>query len=276
MTSTPTPDTRSIGEQFYYRLPDSHRLIPWNEQDPEVRSAYNSAALAVFGQIKHESEEHEKQLSAVAFQWQETAASAQRSADTYHDWLTQIGLLMGPGAYLADDGSYQDHVLVAKVPELAEYAMDVARRMEAVMYVMLRELPLGFDLNQKHRPEQIVAAVVGHINFLEQEHSKFHSKWQEVESHNKLLMMELNETKRGWQTLSASVVRLLGYPAEEITVRTVDQMVESRMQELRIVEESNSSLVRQHQDEITLLRAELETAKGERDRAEQKLNGGLE
>lgn len=50
--------------------------------------------------------------------WYDTAAQFARNADYYRGLVVQIGKMLGPEAYISDDGSVQDDVLCAKVPEL--------------------------------------------------------------------------------------------------------------------------------------------------------------
>lgn len=50
--------------------------------------------------------------------WEETAAQYARNADYYRDLVVQIGKHFGEKARTSDDGSVQDDVLCAKVPEL--------------------------------------------------------------------------------------------------------------------------------------------------------------
>ena len=52
--------------------------------------------------------------------WWETAAMAFRNADYYRGLMIEIGKMLGDEAYISDDGSRQDEVLCAKVPELVK------------------------------------------------------------------------------------------------------------------------------------------------------------
>lgn len=51
--------------------------------------------------------------------WIETARRSQKDCDYYQRLLDEIGEAIGEEAYISDDGSVQDSVLRAKVPELA-------------------------------------------------------------------------------------------------------------------------------------------------------------
>jgi hypothetical protein len=50
--------------------------------------------------------------------WYDTAAQMSRNADYYRGLVVQIGQMFGAEAYISDDGSVQDDVLCAKVPEM--------------------------------------------------------------------------------------------------------------------------------------------------------------
>lgn len=50
--------------------------------------------------------------------WYDTAAQMSRNADYYRGLVVKIGKMFGKEAYISDDGSIQDDVLCAKVPEL--------------------------------------------------------------------------------------------------------------------------------------------------------------
>lgn len=50
--------------------------------------------------------------------WYDTAAQMSRNSDYYRGLVVKIGKMFGEEAYISDDGSVQDDVLCAKVPEL--------------------------------------------------------------------------------------------------------------------------------------------------------------
>ncbi len=50
--------------------------------------------------------------------WEETARQHARNEQYYHGLLVEVGRVLGPEAFTADDGSVQADVLCAKVPEL--------------------------------------------------------------------------------------------------------------------------------------------------------------
>ena len=57
--------------------------------------------------------------------WYDTAAQMSRNADYYRGLVVQIGKMFGAEAYISDDGSVQDDVLCAKVPELVAARLGV-------------------------------------------------------------------------------------------------------------------------------------------------------
>jgi hypothetical protein len=50
--------------------------------------------------------------------WEELLAQEIRNKEYYQSVLVEIGTLIGKDAYVSDDGSVQDQVLVAKLPDL--------------------------------------------------------------------------------------------------------------------------------------------------------------
>lgn len=52
--------------------------------------------------------------------WEETAAHFCRNMEYYRGLVDRIGRAIGPEAYTADDGTFSDDVLRAKVPEIIE------------------------------------------------------------------------------------------------------------------------------------------------------------
>lgn len=50
--------------------------------------------------------------------WYDTAAQMSRNSDYYRGLVIQIGKMLGDEAYISDDGSVQDDILCAKIPEL--------------------------------------------------------------------------------------------------------------------------------------------------------------
>ena len=52
------------------------------------------------------------------YNWYDTAAQMSRNADYYRGLVEKIGKMLGKEAYISDDGSVQEDILCAKVPEL--------------------------------------------------------------------------------------------------------------------------------------------------------------
>lgn len=56
--------------------------------------------------------------------WVSSAMQFSRNEDYYRDLLDQIGDAIGPDAYTSDDGSVQDSVVRAKLPELVRARLE--------------------------------------------------------------------------------------------------------------------------------------------------------
>lgn len=59
-----------------------------------------------------------KDVPGTAAGWMETARHYAKGSEYYQSLLDQIGQMFGSAAYTSDDGSVQDSILRAKVPEL--------------------------------------------------------------------------------------------------------------------------------------------------------------
>lgn len=57
-------------------------------------------------------------VSRVLRNWYDTAAQHCRNEDYYRGLVQEIGAMLGDEAYISDDGSVQEDILCAKVPEL--------------------------------------------------------------------------------------------------------------------------------------------------------------
>lgn len=57
--------------------------------------------------------------------WMETSAYFQGGMEFYRGLLEQCGQIIGPDAYISDDGSVQDSVIVLKIPELVQKMKDM-------------------------------------------------------------------------------------------------------------------------------------------------------
>jgi hypothetical protein len=60
----------------------------------------------------------ESKLVNCLSEWYDIAEQASRNTNYYRGLVVKIGKMLGPDAYISDDGSIQDDVLCAKVPEL--------------------------------------------------------------------------------------------------------------------------------------------------------------
>lgn len=76
--------------------------------------------------------------------WQETAEQNLRDAFFYRGLVEECGKTIGHDAYIADDGSIQDSVLCAKVPELVKSMSERLRAAEAKVGAV-REYITGLD-----------------------------------------------------------------------------------------------------------------------------------
>jgi hypothetical protein len=56
--------------------------------------------------------------------WIDSAAMFHRNEEYYRGLLDEIGVMLGPEAYTSEDGSVQDSVLRAKVPELVRARLE--------------------------------------------------------------------------------------------------------------------------------------------------------
>jgi hypothetical protein len=82
--------------------------------DYESNRAYELQARVEFLEWKLADAER------LAKAWEDTAFQEAGNTQYYRDLVVQIGEMLGPEAKTADDGSYMDTVLCAKVPELVE------------------------------------------------------------------------------------------------------------------------------------------------------------
>lgn len=57
-------------------------------------------------------------VSQLVRNWYDTAAQHCRNEDYYRGLVQEIGLMLGKEAFISDDGSVQQDVLCAKIPEL--------------------------------------------------------------------------------------------------------------------------------------------------------------
>lgn len=60
--------------------------------------------------------------------WRDTAMQHHRNEEYYRGLVIRIGAMLGPDAYTSDDGSVQQDVLCAKVPELVAALIEKVSR----------------------------------------------------------------------------------------------------------------------------------------------------
>lgn len=65
----------------------------------------------------------------LAKNWEESAAHFHEGMKYYRDLLIQIGEIIGEQAYISDDGSRQQDVLCAKLPELIKKIFEDAENL---------------------------------------------------------------------------------------------------------------------------------------------------
>lgn len=82
--------------------------------------------------------------------WYQTAAEAQRSSDWFAGLLDVVGKMFGDAARTTDDGSLQDSILRAKVPELVQAAVTSAEVDAARVRVMRRMLDTILRYEREH------------------------------------------------------------------------------------------------------------------------------
>ena len=79
-----------------------------------IRNMYPGLLEAFASVLVKETETAEKTCSS----WQDTAKQYDNNANYYRELLYSIGKTLGKESYISDDGSRQEDVLCAKVPEL--------------------------------------------------------------------------------------------------------------------------------------------------------------
>ena len=62
--------------------------------------------------------------------WEETARQNQLNTDYYHSLVEEIGKELGQEAYISDDGSIQQDVICAKVPELVRVHLSNKKKLK--------------------------------------------------------------------------------------------------------------------------------------------------
>jgi len=71
------------------------------------------------------------ELIPIVIDWVEAARQYARNAEYYRGLVIEVGEMFGPAAYVSDDGSVQQDVLCAKVPELVREAFTSQKENES-------------------------------------------------------------------------------------------------------------------------------------------------
>ena len=106
--------------------------------EPELDDIDLSATYAIAqGWCEPETANHEmdvvlaqaiaKPVRRLVRGWYDTALQHHRNEEYYRGLVTQIGEMLGEEAYTSDDGTRQEDVLCAKVPELVRQLVDRER-----------------------------------------------------------------------------------------------------------------------------------------------------
>lgn len=71
--------------------------------------------------------------------WKETAALYSKNVDYYKEILTEIGESLGMAAYISNDGSIQDSVLIEKLPEVVKEVMQHINKQDSYIDTITKE-----------------------------------------------------------------------------------------------------------------------------------------
>lgn len=109
---TMTPEDKAIWHnEIHPRTPIKVAAQIWCREDCAHKTMDETLAQAFAEEIDREQRK--------ATNWLETAHQFDGDVKYYQGLLDQIGALVGPEAFVSDDGSVQDSILRAKLPELA-------------------------------------------------------------------------------------------------------------------------------------------------------------
>lgn len=84
-------------------------------------------------------------VSRLLRNWYDTAAQNARNTDYYRGLVVEIGAMFGNVAYVSDDGSVQEDVLCAKVPELVRARLGASNDMLAALEYLVGECDKDMD-----------------------------------------------------------------------------------------------------------------------------------
>jgi hypothetical protein len=114
----------------------------WQDVAERWERAYRKIAaqeLDLLAELERRTAERDEAFSRAeaaekrAQTWEETACQGARNTGYYRDIVVAIGETIGLQAYVSDDGSVQQDVLCAKVPELVVALKDRAESAEALL-----------------------------------------------------------------------------------------------------------------------------------------------
>lgn len=105
----------ATGEFFLDDIAALHKRIGELTEETERFKAAHEQTVAAMEAAQTEAIER---VSTELRNWIGTANHHARNEEYYRGLVVQIGEMIGPSAYISDDGSVQEDVLCAKVPEL--------------------------------------------------------------------------------------------------------------------------------------------------------------
>jgi len=180
------------------------------------RCAAGAAGIRYCSRIRSARDKIAK-LESTVENWTDTSNQNQRNADYYRELLVKCGEFIGEPAYISDDGTKNDDVLCAKIPELVES--------------LTKELEIT-----KEQYEDTCAEALGYEKELAEAQAQYESannercRWQD--RHNKI--EQENDTLR--QAVRAFVD--VPYKNGHIELETYDKMIEA-INKVTILEKIN-------------------------------------
>jgi len=122
-------------KEIHPRTPTEIAAQIWCESTHETKVMDIAFAQSIAAEIDREQRH--------ATRWCDTAAQHCRNEEYYRGLVVKIGELFGEAAYISDDGSRQEDVLCAKVPELVRAHRDEIVTALAGAYHALRSYEFG-------------------------------------------------------------------------------------------------------------------------------------